>query len=380
MGDLVVGAPGCDDGGQDRGAVWVLFLAPGGAIAGSQKISASTVAVPGLDVDGAFGSALAKLGPPSGAGDLNQDGLPDIAVGAPAAAGGGAAWVLFLGHDGVPLAAKRVPENAGDFADSTGGPGELGSALACLGPDPANPDQVILAVGAPGTQDWTVGQGGYWNLSLGPDGSCLESMRVSATRGGFSGFLERASRFGSALATGPDLDDNGLPDLFVGAPGTGADGSEEGAAWAVFTSEEFVARVEPFGESGGLAHGPPAVLVIEDDPVPGGACNATLDWPDAPPGEAGTVCLYVSWKPHDLAPEGALLPGYTGNLLVPHTQSTVYHESGWTAAGGPIQIATTIPLEASLLGTSLFVQGGIHLEDGVMLSNGLRLVLGLQTE
>ena len=39
--DLVVGAPTDDDGGDARGAVWVVFLGPGGAVQAEQKVSGS---------------------------------------------------------------------------------------------------------------------------------------------------------------------------------------------------------------------------------------------------------------------------------------------------------------------------------------------------
>ena len=39
VGDLAVGAPRDDDGGTDRGAVWVLFLNTDGTVKSHQKIS-----------------------------------------------------------------------------------------------------------------------------------------------------------------------------------------------------------------------------------------------------------------------------------------------------------------------------------------------------
>jgi hypothetical protein len=39
VGDLAVGADLDDDGGLDRGAVWILFLNPNGTVKSHQKIS-----------------------------------------------------------------------------------------------------------------------------------------------------------------------------------------------------------------------------------------------------------------------------------------------------------------------------------------------------
>ena len=47
--DVVVGADGDDDGGPDRGAVYVLFMNANGTVASHQKIS---------DTEGGFGGLI----------------------------------------------------------------------------------------------------------------------------------------------------------------------------------------------------------------------------------------------------------------------------------------------------------------------------------
>ncbi len=112
--DLAVGAWD-DDGGADQGALWVLFLQPGGSVEDQQKISALEGGFTGvLDDSDFFGSALAA------AGDLDQDGHLDLAVGAPLdddggatlAADQGAFWIIF----NVPLAPPRIE----DLQESSG--------------------------------------------------------------------------------------------------------------------------------------------------------------------------------------------------------------------------------------------------------------------
>ncbi len=98
--DLAVGAWRDDDGGLDRGAVWVLFLNTDGTVKSHQKISDTQGGFTSIldDVD-LFGISVAAPG------DLDGDGVEDLAVGAPPDDDGGrdrgAVWVLFL--DGICL-------------------------------------------------------------------------------------------------------------------------------------------------------------------------------------------------------------------------------------------------------------------------------------
>jgi hypothetical protein len=124
VGDLAVGATQDDDGGENRGAVWVLFLNSDGTVKSHQKIS---------DTDGGFTGILDDLdffGGAASLGDLDGDGVGDLAVGAFHDDDGGnnrgAVWVLFL--DGV-AACPADFDDSGDvgFAD-------LLSIIAAWGP------------------------------------------------------------------------------------------------------------------------------------------------------------------------------------------------------------------------------------------------------
>ncbi len=99
VGDLAVGANGDDDGGFNHGTVWVLFLNTDGTVQSHQKISSTQGGFTGtLDNADYFGSSLAVLG------DLDGDGVGDLAVGTISDDGGfdrGAVWILFLNTDGT---------------------------------------------------------------------------------------------------------------------------------------------------------------------------------------------------------------------------------------------------------------------------------------
>src|SRR5262245_61334870 len=75
VGDLAVGGPYDQDGGPNRGAVWILFLKSDGTVLGEQKISQTQGGFTGVLADqGNFGRALAATG------DLDGDGVPELAV------------------------------------------------------------------------------------------------------------------------------------------------------------------------------------------------------------------------------------------------------------------------------------------------------------
>jgi FG-GAP repeat len=99
-GDLAVGARGDNDGGDNRGAVYVLFLSPNGTVKTKQKISSTQGNFQGAPRNGDFfGVAVAALG------DLDGDRTQDLAVGAYGDDDGGqnrgAVYVLFLQRNGT---------------------------------------------------------------------------------------------------------------------------------------------------------------------------------------------------------------------------------------------------------------------------------------
>jgi hypothetical protein len=114
VGDLAVGAVNDDDGGSNRGAVWVLFLETTGTVKSHQKISSTEGGFTGIldDVD-YFGRSLARLG------DLDGDGVGDLAVGANFDDDGGldrgAVWVLFLDTDGTVKSHQKISSTEGGF-------------------------------------------------------------------------------------------------------------------------------------------------------------------------------------------------------------------------------------------------------------------------
>ena len=246
VSDLAVGTPLDDDGGTDRGAVWILFMNDDGTVDTEQKISDSegeltTLLQAGLDDDDRFGSAVAELG------DLNNDGILDIAVGAPLDDDGGtdrgAVWILFLNADGTVQFTQKISDSEGFFNNFLEDNDQFGTAIANIG-DLNNDLLPEIAVGAVGDDDGGTDRGAVWILSLAADGTVNNVQKVSDTSGDFIGTLQDSDFFGSSIAGIGDLDGDGIEDIAVGAIGDDDGGIDRGAVWLLFMNIDNTVRFE----------------------------------------------------------------------------------------------------------------------------------------
>jgi len=208
---------------------------PGGVPLSEQKISETQGNFSGaLGNHDEFGRALASLS------DLDGDGADDLAVGAPgsdeqAGMGGngfGAVWVLFLDTDGTVGSHQKINEVHGGFGGDLDSHDAFGSAVASLG-DLDGDGRTDLAVGVPFDDDGRTDAGALWVLFLDPNGMVVSEQKVSDTQGGITSRLDGGGEFGSALALLGDLDNDGKPELAVGAPAETNQGSEDGAIWVL---------------------------------------------------------------------------------------------------------------------------------------------------
>jgi len=162
--------------------------------------------------DSHFGRALENLG------DLNGDGLAELAVGAPREGSDqrGALWIYSAGGlGGVPLFGP-LPGSGKDDA--------LGSAVASAG-DVNGDGTLDIIVGAPQTGS----ANGYMRVHSGVAGELLW-MGSGDSKG---------DGYGSAVAGVPDLDGDGLADVLIGIPGLDA-GATDGGGVVVYSGASGV--------------------------------------------------------------------------------------------------------------------------------------------
>ena len=196
--DLAVGAPTDDDGGTNRGAVWVLFLNTDGTVKSHQKISDTEGGFTGvLDSSDWFGASIASPG------DLDGDGVSDLAVGVisddDGGANRGAVWMLFLNANGTVKAHQKISDTAGGFTGVLDDADQFGNSIASLG-DLDGDGVIDLAVGTQSDGDGGTFRGAVWVLFLNADGTVKQHQKISDTEGGFTGVLDDNHFFGSSIS------------------------------------------------------------------------------------------------------------------------------------------------------------------------------------
>ncbi len=238
--DIAVGAPQDDDGtGKNTGALWILFMNDDGSLSSHQKISDTKGSFNGdIDALDQFGHSIA------GIGDIDGNGVADLAVGAPFDDDGsgenrGAVWILFMKADGTVDHHQKISASSGNFDGSLTAGDAFGSSVAAIGDIDGNGFGDI-AVGAPFDDDGSEADvGAVWILFMKAGGNVRSHQKISRDKGQFGGDIENGDWFGSSVVSPGDLNGDGRNDLVVGAPADDdGDGADSGAIWVIFLNSD----------------------------------------------------------------------------------------------------------------------------------------------
>jgi hypothetical protein len=150
---LAVGAEGSDIGGPDVGAVGLVYVTANGSLSAGPTFSQESGL--SLGAGGGFGASVAALG------DLNGDGFPDLAVGAPQSYGTGIIYTLFLNAEAEVAEIHHIKNGEGGLPASTLALiGQFGRSIANVG-DRDGDGIIDLAVGTK-----LYGDGAAWFLHM----------------------------------------------------------------------------------------------------------------------------------------------------------------------------------------------------------------------
>jgi hypothetical protein len=240
--DLAVGSWNDDDGGTDRGAVWILFMNTDGTVKTSQKISdlAGGLAAT-LDNSDGFGVAVASLG------DLDQDGVPDLAVGSwnddDGGSDRGAVYILFLNANGTVRSEQKISATAGGFTGTLDNFDGFGVGLGEIGD--VDGDGVTDIVAGPWLDDdGGVDRGAVYILFLNSNGTVKATQKISDLVGGLASPLDNADHFGRSAVGIGDLDGDSIPDIAVGADFDDDGSTQSGAVYILFLNSDGTVRAE----------------------------------------------------------------------------------------------------------------------------------------
>ena len=280
--DIAVGVPQAGPPGQAAGRVLVLSGATGAVLYALDP--------PRPEAGGEFGAAVAAVP------DLDGDGRPDLAVGAPGEAAGGVERAgrvhVFSGARGalVRTLTSSDPRAQAEFGRS---------AVAVAGLVAGG--GAGLVVGAPGEEVGSqYAAGRVYVLDAGSGAPVFSVASHLATGGG---------RFGAAVAGAGDVDGDGRPDLAVGEPGQGRAHVVSGATKRtvqVLTAEGFFASSSGFGAA--LAGGADLDGDGRPDLVVGAPSDDVYDGPDEY--DAAGRTYVVSFLPAAQPERTVLVPGY----------------------------------------------------------------------
>ena len=337
--DLAVGA---HRGDGNKGSVHILFMdktETGPTLKAAVKLDTTGV---NLANDDAFGISVANLG------DLNQDGINDLAVGAinddGQANNAGTVHIFYLNRDGSVKGGFEIFDDAFIAGDAAG---RSIANLGDLNGDGIN-DIAVGAIGADSDSDPSPinDTGAVFTIFMGKTRDQITTndfFRIDTNSHSALNNLRTGDRFGESVANIGDRNGDGINDLAVGAPGTRAPSPKEGVLYILYMDANTnIVNITSSAENGSYNTGTIDIQVIFSEAVTvdatGGIPTLTLET-----GNIDTTALYT------MGSESTVLTFvYTVATSDRATDLDYASSASLTLNGGTIN-ATDVPNSTALL-------------------------------
>ncbi|MDZ4847718.1 MAG: FG-GAP-like repeat-containing protein [Pirellulaceae bacterium] len=246
IGELVVGG---FNGNVPAGAVHVLFLSATGAAKSSIRIGSNENGGPVTAETDAFGASSTSIG------DIDGDGIPDLAVGAPGnTSNSGSVYILRMNRSGSVKSNTRI-SNGLNGGPALAADDQFGVSVASLG-DIDGDGVTDLAVGAIGDDSAGLNVGAVHVMLMNANGTVKSNVRITTGINGSPAFAN-SSYAGNALASIGDLDGDGIAELAVGVERDSTAGSLRGAVHLLYLNAN--GSVKRSNSIGHLANGGPTL-------------------------------------------------------------------------------------------------------------------------
>lgn len=213
--DLAVGAT--NQLGTWEGALYILFMNTDGSIKSNVMLTCTEA----FGEQDSFGSSICALG------DLDDDGVEDIGVGAGYDGDGGyqrgAIWILFMKKDGSVKAQQKISSLQGNFTATLDTRDVFGTGSTAVG-DLDGDGNIEMAVGARYS-------GVVYILYLNDNGTVKSYTTISSADGLT---IDMDGLFGYKVAGLGDVDNDGIPDIAIGGHRSNITNDDSGVVYVVF--------------------------------------------------------------------------------------------------------------------------------------------------
>jgi hypothetical protein len=212
--DILASALTDDTGGNNRGAVYIVFMNIDGTVKSTTKIAHGTTNGPVLADNDQYGAGVANIG------DLDNDGVIDIAVGAflddTAGSNNGAVYIHFMNTNGTIKNTVKINRSTPNGPTLAASDDAYGIGIDQLG-DLDNDGVQEIAVTAIHDSIFGFRTGAIYIHYMNSNGSVKQTVKIDKSTTNGPTDIVANDRYGSNLESLGDLDRDGVADIVVSA-------------------------------------------------------------------------------------------------------------------------------------------------------------------